>query len=295
LIAGFLAVGTMSWGQSGIDPPPMPVRSIAPRSSRSGHSEEIEEGGQKFKLFVPGRAKARHEVNLTLHFHSATWHAIQEHEDRGIDGPLIAFYPGEGSAIYGRSFQDPLRLSKWIQIVLERLIERGWPRDCQVQTLSITSFSAGYGAVRQIVQQPEHFQRLRRVILADSLYGSLTPNEDPTVRIPLAEHVAVWKPLAQAAIRGEKTFAITCSEVPTPSYASSSEVARAIVESIGGRLDPAETSHAAAKDPQHPLRMRFDKGRFHVWQYGGNDGPAHMTHARHLADIWKALDRAGAP
>jgi hypothetical protein len=161
-------------------------------------------------------------------------------------------------------------------------------------SLDITSFSAGYGAVRELVQQPEAFKLIRRVILADSMYGSLTPNMPS--RTPLADHVHVWKPLAEAAIRGEKTFCVTFSEVPTPTYASSSEMAVALVTALGGKLDPVELGALeATKDPDFPLRQRFDKGHFHVWGYGGQDGQAHMTHARHLADTWKALDKASAP
>ena len=48
-------------------------------------------------------------------------------------------------------------------------------------------------------------------------------------------------------------------------------------------------------DPQFPLQTRADLRGFHVWGYGGSDAQAHMTHARHIADVWKELDTAGMP
>lgn len=282
----------------------MPRRPIAPRESLPGTKIEIEDGDRKYTLFLPDAGRPSKDVELTLHFHSAQWHAIQEHLDRGATGPIVAFYPGEGSSIYGKSFEDRQRLDRWKDRVLRELKERGWPQDAQISAIDITSFSAGYGAVRQLVQQPAAFKLMRRVILADSMYGSLAVEPDPAAappklplepRAPLAAHVLVWKPLAEAAIKGEKTFCVTFSAVPTPTYASSSEMANALVEAVGGHLEAVEPGKLpATEDPEFPLRTRFDQGRFHVWGYGGEDGQAHMTHARHLADIWKALDRAEA-
>jgi len=66
---------------------------------------------------------------------------------------------------------------------------------------------------------------------------------------------------------------------------------------------PAEQG-PATRDPEFPLRWRADVGHFHAWGYGGVDAAAHAahaahathaTHVRHLADVWRALDEAGAP
>jgi hypothetical protein len=46
----------------------------------------------------------------------------------------------------------------------------------------------------------------------------------------------------------------------------------------------------ATLDPDFPLIHRADLNGFHVWSYGGTDGQAHITHARHLADVWMAID-----
>jgi hypothetical protein len=48
----------------------------------------------------------------------------------------------------------------------------------------------------------------------------------------------------------------------------------------------------AAREPEYPLIQRADFGRFHVWNYAGTNAQAHLTHVRHLADLWRALDAA---
>ncbi len=150
--------------------------------------------------------------------------------------------------------------------------------------------SAASGAVRLMVRDPKVFPLLRRVVLADSLYGDLDPTKPG--RVPAAEDVDVWLPLAEAAKRGEKTFLITVSEVPTD-YASSWECAAAIARAVGGSLAPVEPgSCSATLDREHPLKARYDEGFLHIWGYGGADGPAHMSHVHHLADLWMALDRS---
>ncbi len=102
-------------------------------------------------------------------------------------------------------------------------------------------------------------------------------------------------PLAQEAKRGERDLVLTVSAIPTVSYASSSECAAALVAAVGLRKEAVKPgSLSAAADPEFPLTGRADAGRFHVWFYGGTNGAAHMTHPRHLADVWKSLDAATA-
>lgn len=274
-------------------PPPMPERAIEPRGDLPGETLKVEDGDRKYTLFLPSAMAKTKEATLTIHFHSAQWHAIQEHLDRGLSGPLIAFYPGEGSAIYQRSFEDRARFGRWTARVLDEIRKRGFSPDVKIAHLDITSFSAGYGAVRELVKDPEAFRLMRRVVLADSMYGGLDPASSQ--RKPDPAHVQCWLPLAQAAMRREKTFVATYSQIATP-YASTFECARALARAAGGEVKAVERgTFAATLDSRFPLIERFDSGYFHLWGYGGTDGPAHMTHARHLADIWKMLDLMGEP
>src|SRR5262245_799376 len=74
-------------------PPPMPRRAIAPSANPPpGQSKLLEDEGQGFTLFMPESRRAFAPVGntLTIHFHGATWFAIQEFLRAGRTGPLLA-------------------------------------------------------------------------------------------------------------------------------------------------------------------------------------------------------------
>ena len=275
-------------------PPPMPQRSIFPAPALPGQSVEIQDGEYHFTLFLPNKfnVSTARQVHLRIHFHSAIWHAIQDHLRGGLNGPLICFYPGEGSSVYQKAFSDKARFGRWLRLVEAELKRRGAPDVCQVTSVDITSFSAGYGAVRELVKGPAALGLGRRVVLLVPPDGSYAPG----TRTPAPEHSQPWVPLAREAMSGRKTFTITHSQVPTATYANSEACASAILKAVGvPRVSVPKGSCPATTDPQFPLLSRGDKGCFHVWGYGGTDGQAHMTHARHLGDVWNALDAAGEP
>jgi hypothetical protein len=275
-----LVLNVVALATAAIEPPPMPQRAIAPgKDSSNGRQSILNEGEIKFTLFVPEAAKLPPEL-LTIHFHTAEWLVIQEHIRRGARHPLAAVNLGEGSSVYRRAFEDASRFGRVLGVIGKQL---GAP----VKELEISSFSAGYGAVREIIKQPEYFARIRTIVLGDSMYAGLEPN---SVRKPLGEQIDVWVPFARAAMEGKKTFVFTYSAVPTSTYASSSECAQALLATLGVKDRAVEAGSApAAADKDFPLLRRADSGNLHVWGYGGTNAQAHMTHPRHSADIWNAI------
>jgi hypothetical protein len=263
------------------DPPAMPKRSIS-KSEKPLPGKTIDlYGDGKYALFIPDKWEATTDVPLTLHFHGASWFAIEEHLRRGLKEPLLAVYLGEGSSVYANAFVDPDSWPKLLSHVAGQLAEGS-----TVRRVDVTSFSAGYGAVRELLKQTAPPTIIRRIVLADSMYASFTSDADKS---PLQSQIDPYVGFAKQAMRGEKGFAVTFSEVPTGTYANSAACARSLVQAVGGSLNGVSAgSLPATRDPDFPLKLRFDKGSFHVWGYGGTDAQAHMTHPRHIADIWRA-------
>ena len=267
-----------------VAPPAMPGRAIARAATQpAGQQIEIEKG---YTLFVPKEWGGQSSCVLTIHFHTEPWFAIEEHLRRGLRQPLLVVMLGQGSSVYRVPFEDRARLGKLVEQVERQLQTR-------VKAVDISSFSAGYGAVREIVQVREYRALIRRIVLCDSMYGSFAAGS--TTR-PAAEHIEPWMEFAKMAARGQKTFVLTHSQVPTSNYASSAQCAAALIEAVGeARVIMPRGSIPATLDPEFPLLTRTDVGHFHVWEYDGADAQAHLTHVRHLADVWKALDAAGEP
>ena len=267
----------------------MPHRDIGPGWDASTRTQTIQDGDVGFQLFVP---EGPLQKALTMHFHGAPWFAIDEHVARGIANPLIVFNNGQGSSVYEKPFLDKTRFARWIALA-EKWVRANRDPSYRANAVAISSFSAGYGAVREIVRDPKHLARISRIVLCDSMYASHDP--DGSKRAD-AEQIGRWVPFGQSAARGERTLCFTHSQVPTETYANSAACATALAMACGLAVGPVEPGTLAATlDDRFPLQTRADAGHLHLWGYGGEDAQAHLTHMRHLADVWLALDRAGAP
>ena len=278
------------------EPPALTWKEVTANTNLPGSVQHLENKPVKYTLFVPNTwsAPANGDVTLTIHFHGAHWFIIQEHLARGLRGPLVNFDLGLASEAYRRAFENEQHFAAFLKDVEKELTKRAG-RDVHVSNVEISSFSAGYAAVRELLKVPAYFEIISRITLLDSLYARFSSGGERGRKAtdPAFEHIEPWLPFAQAAIKGQKTFLITCSQVPTPSYASSEQTTEALLRAVGVPVLPVEpNSGPAASEPDCPLLRRSDFGRFHVWGYGGKDQRAHLVHARHLGDFWQALDRA---
>lgn len=262
----------------------MTPREIGPPTEiRGGAVQEIAIGASKASLFVPEGWKRRPDSMLGIHFHTAAWFIVSEYQRAGWNDPVLVFNLGQGSSVYAAPFQQAGSLDAWLEAAAGQL----GVRPSSLNRLCVTSFSAGFGAVRQLVADPAALGKMNCVVLCDSLYGSLdSAKQERTV---LTQHVAAWKPLVDKARKGDATFVITTSQITPEGYAGSWEVALALVAAAGGSMNPAKD-----EEPTHPLLRVYQGGNWHVWSYGGETPVAHMTHARRLGDILAQIQSSRA-
>jgi hypothetical protein len=295
--SGILLQGTSFSRGAEVVPPVMSPRPIAPSTTPPpGEQFQLSDRGTNFTVFLPVGWTNTLSSNsvLVVHFHTAPWFAIQEHLRRNAREPLLVFALGEGSTNYRIPFEDTNRFPRIVAQAEDELRRRSGNREATISAVDVSSFSAGYGAVRELVRTPASFRLLRRIVLLDSRYGGLEPmTGGVTNRVPLAEHIDVWVPFVRAAMRSEKTFVLTHTQIATRSYASTFECAAALLQRVGIPPDKiAPGSTPAAAEPRYPLLTRADRGCFHIWSYTGDDAESHMTHPRHLANVWEAIDAA---
>lgn len=247
--------------------PPVPIT--------GGTAKEITIEGSTATLFIPDDWKPQRVNHLWAHFHSAAWYIVSEYQRGNNHDLLLVFNLGQGSSTYEKPFKDKVIFQKWVEAVEQAT-------NAKVSDLNFSSFSAGYGAVRALIKDPFVLGHLRTVILGDSMYGGLEPNQPQ--RIPAKADVDCWLPLVTRAIEGKTSVIMTTSQI-TPPYAGTWEVAKALVARTGGVMQdvrfgdiPASTIYGQR------LLHRYDKGKWHVWSYAGETPEAHMTHARRLAE-----------
>ncbi len=218
---------------------------------------------------------------LLIHFHGAietTRRALARSEFRGT--LLVVNFPGLSSA-YSKPFVDNTRL-------LEEIIRHAkTTTDDNAETRSpriiLSSFSAGYGAIREILKSPEHIERIDAIVTADSIYAGL--DAETPARVVSTENMSDFLRFAELAVKGEKQFVMSHSAQTTP-YASTTETADYLLHKL-------QISRVADSTTQRPLFTQMSKaqqGKFTVLGFSGETGQHHMQHLHQIDLLWKSLD-----
>jgi len=163
-----------------------------------------------------------------------------------------------------------------------------FPDNINFRKVAVSSFSAGYGAVREILKQPTYFNRIDALLAADSLYASFTSDTDHT---PLDSQMTNYRQYATAAANGSKTFIFSHSQVPTFTYCETRECADDLMAWVG--------ASPVADNSQGLGELDFyryaDKGNFTVHGALGTDGDSHLEHLRYIGQFLQELPLATVP
>ena len=276
-----------------ITPPVVNWRDIS-ITPRLAFGERIDFGTSTVLFLPEGWEKTIGEagsVKLTMHYHGAIWYAIEEHARRGATNPFIAFYPGEGSSTYGRLYPTREPFDEQLTSVTVELNKRYHGKaPAFIENIELESFSAGYGAIREILQWPDVVQKTSAVVLADSLYSSAVTEAGE--RVPDPVQIKPFIDFARLAAEGKKKMVVAHSSIEIQSYCSTVETANAILRALNiSRTQLSDVPPpAASPNADFPLTSRGDSGNLHVWQYAGNPAKAHSAIARAVADYWKAIN-----
>ncbi|MFM1902916.1 MAG: hypothetical protein RLZZ440_816 [Planctomycetota bacterium] len=227
---------------------------------------------------------------LIVHFHGAV-DAVRRAMERDCGGETVLLVTMPGlSAAYSQPFRDDPAL-------FESLLGAAWDRsstftDSQVpsdwERITLSSFSAGYGAIREILRSPAA-GRIDAIVAADSIYAGLDAAAGER-RVSEAD-MAGFLAFARRAVTGSKVFVIAHSAQPTP-YASTTETADYLLAKLRLRRGDA----AAGTDPEFMLVSRCERGGFLVTGYAGESAAAHLHHLRIIDRHWADARRlAGRP
>ena len=231
---------------------------------RYGAPRELPVGG----LVVPEPAPTG-QYDLLLHLHGGIpARRLLAPADLGLVIATVDL--GVGSRPYAEAFYGPEPLEELLAAVGKELAP------ARLRHLIVSSWSAGYGAVREILAQ--HPASISGLILLDSVHASYTPAGDPQ-----PEGIAPFIAYAERAKLGEGVLVLTHSEIQPPGYASTHEVANAILEAVGTRRQ------YAGLVPQFGVELKTtaDDGGFHLRGFTGNGKDAHCAHMRLLPGLLK--------
>src|SRR5262249_24222731 len=134
---------------------------------------------------------------------------------------------GAGSGAYAKPFADPKRFGKLLKEAEEKA---GVP----LGPVTLTAWSAGYGAVREILKVPEYYERINAVLLLDGLHtGYVGGKPGPKESKLEEENLRVFVKLARDAADGKKQFLVTHTEIFPGTFASTTETADYLLHQLG--------------------------------------------------------------
>ncbi len=245
--------------------------------------------GDEATLFVPDGYRPREGlVNVVLHLHGAPSVIESALVDAKWPAVLIEFNRKGLSSVYTKPFADRTLFPRLLDRTLKAFAEAKLADAPRLGKVAVSSFSAGFGGVRELLKVPEHFERIDTLILADSLYCGY--EGDPAAKKVDPALMAGFREFARKAASGSKTLVVTHSAQVPEGYGSTTETADDLIEVVGGKPTPARVDRGSGW-----VQVReFRKGGLVVLGFEGVGPEDHMRHLRRIATIWE-LGQAGPP
>jgi hypothetical protein len=207
--------------------------------------------------------------DLIVHFHGHE--PIRKEFVKTAKGiVLVGIDLGIGSGAYSSVFASPEVFERLLRSVEAEMAKRSGRKSTHVRKLALSSWSAGYGALEQILRQPAA-KRVDAVILLDSLHtGYVSPDAKTLATSGLEPFVA----FARQAARGTRFMFQSYSSIIPPGYASTTETAHYVIAQLGGKPSKSTRDDVLGLD----MFERFDRGKYHARGYLGEDKPDHCAH-----------------
>jgi len=217
--------------------------------------------------------------DLVVHFHGHE--PIRKEFVKTSKGVvLVGIDLGIGSGAYSNGFASPQTFTKLIASVEAEMAKRSGNPKAHVRKLALSSWSAGYGAIEQILRQTGG-KNIDALVLLDSLHAGYENEQQKTLKVAQIEPFIQF---AKRASQGKTFMFMSHSSIIPPGYASTTEVASYVVSTLGGRPKKANRQDVLGLD----MIDRFDKGNFHMRGYTGDDKPDHCAHIGLMADVIKS-------
>jgi hypothetical protein len=237
-------------------------------------------------VFIPQRALNVASAPLVLHFMGATW--LPQRAVASIERPVIvaATNLGAGSGVYSRPFAaDTLLYQRLLDTLRARVAQvTGAPR---IDGIFLTGFSAGYGAIREILRRPANLPQVDGVLLIDGIHTGYIPDRKPLADSGVLDTagLAPFADFARLAAAGGKRFIITHSEIFPGTFASTTECTDWLLASLGLKRVPVLEWGPMGTQ----LLSRTTRGRFEVLGFAGNSGPDHIDQFHGMAAFVERL------
>lgn len=273
--------------QSAQNPSPMVENTraherLAPAHLEGSVRQVVGPDGEAIELFVPAGTLVSEPITIVVHFHGAAWVSHQAVAVLGHNAISAVSNLGSGSSVYDRAYSDPAAFRNLLRSITEE-VSVLLSGEVRIGSVVLSAFSAGHGAVRAILRDPDGFSAVAAVLLLDGMHTSYIPE-----RRVLADSGSIdtgnlqeFAAFARAAMSGDKRFMVTHSSIFPGTFASTTETADWLLAELGlrrvavlewGPRGMQQLSHARA-------------GGFELIGFAGNSAPDHVDHFHAMPEL----------
>lgn len=245
-----------------------------------GDYDKWDRGVAMGQMLAPKKraVNSRGEFDLMIHFHGheavrKEWVQVMH------NAVLVGIDLGLGSGPYESAFAPRGTIKSLVESVERAIAKRSGVERAHVRRLGLSAWSAGYGAVQNILSDPWGSEHVDTVVLLDGLHCGYQGH---------SLNAAQLKPFLEFSARAaerDRLMVVTHSSIIPPGYASTTETANFLISKLGGH--PTKTQPRASDPMGLELISRYTRGYFHVRGFAGNDTLDHCAQIGLFRDVLK--------
>jgi hypothetical protein len=231
-------------------------------------------------LFVPQGLRPNRPATLLFFFHGGDW-LPELAASRQRQMAVVLIQAGAGSGSYVQLFKDPTRF-------LSLVAAAESASHMHFSQIALGGWSAGCGAIRQILLDPASYDRVHRVLCIDGVHTGYTNGTPGPGESDLdASNLQIWLRFGRDAIAGKKRLIITHSEIFPGTFSSTTETADWLLRKW--QLTP----HAVVRFGPMGTQMlsRVSSGGLTVIGFAGNSAPDHVDELHSLPEYLHWLEQ----
>ena len=239
-------------------------------SIRIDLSKEFALADKQFaQLFIPDFfiPDPQGKVTLVFHFHGSSWAVEDAVYKSGVNAVLFKIHLGALSSPYKNYFSDENKFRIILGTILTKLNSHKFLPNPQIDKLIITSFSAGYAGVREILKNPEYYKLIDVLILADGLHCD---SDSALMKLQMTDFVR----FAEDARDKKKIMTIAHSSISTEGYQSTTQTADYILNKIG--------TDRVSSEVNDEIGTQYSKNEIGFFRMKGYSEDSAADHLKHL-------------
>lgn len=225
------------------------------------------------QLFIPeGFRPGEGGVDITLQLHGSTSVAERNFVQSGQPGVLLSIMLNGLSGVYTAKFKDPQTFWQILDEAIAQLKAKGYDTSGLIRSVTVVSFSAGFGGVREMLKDPKTYTRIDAIVMLDSIYAGFAGN--PVERKVDPANMEGFLKFARDALQGKKAMIITHCDLRPDNYASTKETADYLMAQLNKKRSLVQEEWVDGLI----LQSRFEEGRLKIYGFKGDTGADHMKH-----------------